>query len=106
MTEFLVRTFVRGYEDTQSPEVRTRYGTLASVVGIVCNALLFAVKITIGLVMGSIAVVADAFNNLSDAASTVIGLVGIKMAEKPANSKHPFGYGGWSISQPSSWRFW
>ncbi len=93
MTEFLVRTFVRGYEDTQSPEVRTRYGTLASVVGIVCNALLFAVKITIGLVMGSIAVVADAFNNLSDAASTVIGLVGIKMAEKPANSKHPFGYG-------------
>ena len=62
-------------------------------MGIVCNALLFASKMAIGLVMGSIAVVADALNNLSDAASAVIGLAGIKLAEKPANSKHPFGYG-------------
>ncbi len=60
---------------------------------IVCNALLFAGKMAIGLVMGSIAVVADALNNLSDAASAVIGLVGIRLAEKPANRKHPFGYG-------------
>ena len=106
LTELLVRTFVRGYENTQSPEVRTRYGMLASVVSIVCNVLLFAVKMTIGLVMGSIAVVADAFNNLSDAASAVIGFAGIKLAERPANSKHPFGYAGWNISRPSSWRFW
>lgn len=106
MTELLVRTFVRDHDNTQSPEVRTRYGTLSSVVGIVCNGLLFAVKLTIGLLMGSIAVVADAFNNLSDAASAIIGFAGIKLSQRPANSKHPFGYAGWSISRPLSWRFW
>ena len=106
MTQFLVRTFVRGYEDTQDPEVRTRYGTLASIVGIVCNALLFAAKMAIGLVMGSIAVVADALNNLSDAASAVIGLAGIKLAESPPTASTPSATAGWSTSRPSSWRFW
>ena len=93
MTEFLIRHFVKDYEKTEELEVRTRYGTLASLVGIFCNVLLFAAKAVIGLLMHSISVTADAFNNLSDAASSVIGLVGVKMAGKPADSEHPFGHG-------------
>ena len=71
MTEFLIRHFVKDYEHTEEVSVRTRYGTLASVVGIFCNVLLFAAKAVIGLLMHSISVTADAFNNLSDAASSV-----------------------------------
>ena len=76
MTEFLIRHFVKDYEHTEEVSVRTQYGTLASVVGIFCNVLLFAAKAVIGLLMHSISVTADAFNNLSDAASSVIGLIG------------------------------
>ena len=93
MTEFLIRHFVKDYEQTEKVSVRTQYGTLASVVGIFCNVLLFAAKAVIGLLMHSISVTADAFNNLSDAASSVIGLIGVKMAGKPADSEHPFGHG-------------
>ena len=93
MTEFLIRHFVKDYEQTEELEVRTRYGTLASLVGIFCNVLLFAAKAVIGLLMHSISVTADAFNNLSDAASSVIGLIGVKMAGKPADREHPFGHG-------------
>lgn len=91
--DFLVKKFVKNYEQVQESEVRTAYGMLASVVGILCNVFLFAVKILIGLIMGSIAVTADAFNNLSDAASSVISFVGVKMASKPADDEHPFGHG-------------
>ena len=91
--DFLVKKFVKNYEQVQDSEVRTAYGMLASVVGILCNVFLFAVKILIGLIMGSIAVTADAFNNLSDAASSVISFVGVKMASKPADDEHPFGHG-------------
>lgn len=93
MTEFLIRHFIKEYEQTEKVSVRTSYGTLASVVGIFCNVLLFAVKAAIGFLIHSISVTADAFNNLSDAASSVIGLVGMKMAGKPADSEHPFGHG-------------
>lgn len=93
MTEFLVRRFVKNYEETEREEVRTSYGILSSVVGILCNVLLFGVKLLIGLFMHSIAVMADAFNNLSDAASSVISFVGVKMASKPADEEHPFGHG-------------
>lgn len=93
MTEFLVRKFVKNYEQTEDVQVRTSYGVLSSMVGIFCNVLLFGTKLTIGLLMHSIAVMADAFNNLSDAASSVISFVGVKMAEKPADEEHPFGHG-------------
>lgn len=93
MTEFLIRHFVKDYEQVEKVSVRTRYGMLASVVGIFCNVLLFAVKAAVGLVLHSISVTADAFNNLSDAASSVIGLIGVRMAGKPADSEHPFGHG-------------
>ncbi len=93
MTEFLVRHFVKEYTEIEKVSVRTAYGVLASVVGIFCNVLLFAVKWTIGYLLHSISVMADAFNNLSDAGSSVIGLVGVKMASKPADQDHPFGHG-------------
>ena len=93
MTEFLVRRFVKDYQDTEKVAVRTRYGLMASVVGICCNVLLFAAKLLTGMFLNSISVMADAFNNLSDAASSIIGFVGVKLAEKPADADHPFGHG-------------
>lgn len=93
MTEFLVRHFVKDYEDVEKVSVRTAYGVLASFVGIFCNVFLFAVKFAVGIILHSVSVTADAFNNLSDAGSSIIGFVGVKMAEKPADADHPFGHG-------------
>lgn len=93
MTEFLVHRFVKDYENVEDTQVRTSYGILSSVVGILCNVLLFAVKLAIGVILRSLAVTADAFNNLSDAASSVISFIGVKMASKPADRDHPFGHG-------------
>lgn len=93
MTEFLVKRFVKDYQQTEAVQVRTAYGMLSSMVGIFCNVLLFGAKLLIGLLINSISVMADAFNNLSDAASSIIGFIGVKMAEKPADDDHPFGHG-------------
>ena len=93
MTQLLVKLFVKNYQDTDRTEVRTAYGVLSGLVGICCNVLLFAAKVTVGWMINSISVMADGFNNLSDAASSVISFVGVKMAEKPADADHPFGHG-------------
>lgn len=93
MTELLVRKFIKNYDQTENIQVRTRYGLLAGIVGICCNLVLFAAKLLTGVFINSISVMADAFNNLSDAASSIIGFVGVKMAEKPADEDHPFGHG-------------
>ncbi len=93
MTEFLVRHFVKDYEEVEKVSVRTAYGMLASMVGIFCNVLLFAVKAALGIILHSISVTADAFNNLSDAGSSIVGLIGVRMAGKPADEDHPFGHG-------------
>lgn len=93
MTDFLVKRFIKEFEKTEDVQVRTAYGTLSSLVGIGCNFLLFASKLIMGIMVNSISVMADAFNNLSDMASALIGLVGAKMAEKPADDDHPFGHG-------------
>ena len=93
MTDFLVRKFVKNYEQTEDVKVRTSYGVLSSIVGIFCNVLLFAAKFLIGALMHSISVMADGFNNLSDAASSIISFIGVKMAEKPADEEHPFRHG-------------
>lgn len=93
MTEFLVKHFVKDYDKVEKMSVRTAYGILASVVGIFCNVILFFVKITIGMIMNSISVIADGFNNLSDAGSSIISFIGVKMASKPADEEHPFGHG-------------
>lgn len=93
MTEHLVRRFIKDHENTENAQVRTAYGVMASVVGICCNLVLFAAKLMIGIMAHSISVMADAFNNLSDAASSIISFVGVKMAQKPADEDHPFGHG-------------
>lgn len=93
MTEFIMKRFIPNHENIQDTAVRTRYGIVASIVGILCNVLLFAGKLFAGIFMQSIAVTADAFNNLSDAASSIISFVGVKMASKPADDDHPFGHG-------------
>ena len=93
MTELLVRHFVKDYEDIEKASVRSSYGVLASMVGIFCNILLFVVKWLTGFFLHSVSVMADAFNNLSDAGSCIVSLVGVKIASKPADEEHPFGHG-------------
>ena len=92
MTNLLPRLFVRGYDRYEDPDVRTAYGKLAGAVGIVCNVLLFAAKLIIGTLTGSVSITADAVNNLSDASSSVVTLIGFKLAEKPADEEHPYGH--------------
>lgn len=77
----------------QNERVRSAYGKAASILGIGCNALLFAGKMAVGVISGSVAIMADAVNNLSDASSSVISLLGFKLADKPADSEHPYGHG-------------
>ena len=93
MTNFIVKHFIKDYEEVNKMSVRTAYGVLASIVGIFCNVLLFGVKFAIGLLLHSVSVLADSFNNLSDAGSSIISFVGVKMASKPADEEHPFGHG-------------
>jgi cation diffusion facilitator family transporter len=93
LTEFLVKLFVKDYKNVENRKVRTRYGILSSIVGISCNIVLFAVKMVIGMAINSISIMADAFNNLSDAASSIISFIGVKLAERPADKEHPFGHG-------------
>lgn len=93
MTELLVKLFVKDKEQIEEQSVRTSYGVLASIVGIICNVFLFAIKFVIGFVIQSITVTADSFNNLSDAASSIISFVGVKVANRPADKEHPFGHG-------------
>lgn len=93
MTDFLVKRFIKEHQNTESPIVRAAFGVLSSIVGICCNVLLFIVKFVTGLLINSVSVIADAFNNLSDAASSIIGLVGARIAARPGDKDHPFGHG-------------
>lgn len=92
MTEILLRIFVKNHRDTASPQVRTAVGRLSGGVGIVCNALLFLIKLLAGTLAGSVSITADALNNLSDASGSVVTLVGFKVADKPADAHHPYGH--------------
>lgn len=93
LTNILVKTFIKDSENTKDRMVRQAYGYLGGFVGITVNIILFGVKISIGLLANSIAITADAFNNLSDAASSIITLAGFKITNKPADREHPFGHG-------------
>lgn len=93
MIRLLIKSFVKDSENTSDIQVRGRYGTLSSVVGIICNILLFILKYVMGTISNSIAIVSDAFNNLSDSASCLVTLLGYKIAAKPADKDHPFGHG-------------
>lgn len=92
MTEFLLRTFIRDYQNTEAPSVHSAIGKLAGMTGIVCNILLFIGKLTVGLIIGSVSIVADAINNLSDASSSLITLLGFRLAQRPADEDHPYGH--------------
>lgn len=93
MIEWLARRLIRDAENVQDARVRSAYGTLCGTVGIVLNVLLFGVKFLTGTLLGSIAMTADAFNNLSDAGSSVVTLLGFKLARKKPDADHPFGHG-------------
>ncbi len=92
MTRLLLRLFTKQPHDPQDPAFRSSCGKLAGIVGIACNILLFAGKLLAGLISGSVAVMADAINNLSDASSSLVTVLGFKLAEKPADPDHPYGH--------------
>lgn len=92
MTEFLIRHFIKDSGQPGDPRVRGRYGLLSSLVGICCNAALFLCKFLIGTVSGSVSIMADSVNNLSDAGSSVVTLIGFRISGRPADEGHPFGH--------------
>ena len=92
MTEILSKMFVKDHRNTENPTVRSAYGTLVSIVGIIFNLFLFASKFVVGTLFGSVAIRADAINNLSDAGSQIISLISFRIAAKPADREHPFGH--------------
>ena len=92
MTELLSRLFVKNYRDAQNPTIRTAYGTMVSITGIIVNLILFAAKFLVGTLFGAISIVGDAVNNLSDAGTQIISLISFRIAAKPADREHPFGH--------------
>lgn len=92
MIELLVRLFVKNHKNTADSAVRTAYGNLACVVSVVCNLLLFLGKTAVGTLAGSVSITADGLNNLSDASSNIVSLVGFKLGARPADSGHPYGH--------------
>lgn len=93
MIGLLAKLFVKNYKNTEEPQVRGSYGVLCSIVGIILNVLLFAGKYVVGVISGSLAIMADALNNLFDAGSSVVTMMGFKFAAKRADMHHPFGHG-------------
>lgn len=93
ISEFLIRKFIKNSNDTRSKKVRSDYGYLGGIVGIVVNIFLFLIKLSVGLFVNSIAVIADAVNNLSDVGASMVTIFGFKLSSKPADKEHPFGHG-------------
>ena len=92
MTKLLLKLFVRDYRNTEDPAVRSAIGSLAGTAGLVCNCLLAMGKLLAGILAGSVAVIADGLNNLTDGASSVVTLVGFRLARRPADADHPYGH--------------
>lgn len=93
MFNFLIKTFIKDSDNINDPKVRTKYGTLSGITGIILNVILFIAKLGAGIITGAISITADAFNNLSDAGSSIITLLGFKIAAIPPDKNHPFGHG-------------
>ena len=92
MTDLLLKLFIKNHDDPDAPQVRAAIGSLSGAVGIGCNLLLFALKLLAGLLSASVSILADALNNLSDATSSIVTLIGFRLAEKPADQEHPYGH--------------
>ena len=93
MIKLLVKVFIKNHEDTKNPKIREKYGVLGGVLGIVCNIFLFVVKLIIGLFLNAIAIMSDAFNNLTDSFSSIVSIISAKMSNKKPDKDHPFGHG-------------
>lgn len=87
------KLFIKNSANTEDPAVRNAYGKLLSITGIILNALLFAFKTLAGVISGSVAIIADAVNNLSDASGNIVAFLGFRLSEKPADADHPYGHG-------------
>lgn len=92
MRKLLLKLFIKNYKNTSDPKVRVKYGTLSGIVGIISNCILCIIKILAGFLSGSVSIMADGINNLSDAGSSIITLIGFKLSSKPADEDHPFGH--------------
>ncbi len=93
MIEFLIKRFIKDHENIKDKYVRERYGVLSGVLGIICNFILFLLKLFTGLFMNSIAVISDAFNNITDLGSSVVTILGSKLSNRPPDEGHPYGHG-------------
>ncbi len=93
MTNLLIRTFVGKKPNTNDPKTRNKFARLAGFTGIFLNVLLFIGKLVLGIIAGSVAIIADAFNNISDAGSSIVTLIGFRLANKPVDKEHPLGHG-------------
>ena len=92
MYNFLIRTFIKDYQNVSDNKVRERYGKFSGIVGIVTNIILFTIKIITGFLFHSISITTDAINNLSDSGSSLVTLIGFKLAGKPADEERPYGH--------------
>lgn len=93
MIKLLVKKFIKNYDDVKNQNVREKYGVLGGILGIICNIVLFSVKLIIGLLLNAIAIMSDAFNNLTDSFSSIVSIISAKMANKKPDKDHPFGHG-------------
>lgn len=93
MTDLLVGIFIKNKDDIHNPRVRSLYAQLAGLVGILLNIILFTAKLILGILSASVAIIADAFNNISDAGASVISLIGFRLSSKPVDKEHPMGHG-------------
>ena len=93
MINYLIKKYIKNPEDIQNETVRFAYGKLTSIIGIIANLLLFIVKLTIGFMTGSVSIMSDGFNNLSDVMTCLVTVLGYRIASKPADKEHPFGHG-------------
>lgn len=93
ITDFLIHKFVKDYKNSDRPEVRNNYAMLSGTTGIIANIALFLLKLFTGIFTGTVAIIADAFNNISDAGSSVVTMLGFRMSSKHADKEHPLGHG-------------
>lgn len=93
ITNYLIRKVTNGSTDYKNKKIRLKLGYLGSVIGVIINIILFFIKLSIGLITSSIAILADAFNNLSDVAASVVTIIGFKLSSMPADKEHPYGHG-------------
>lgn len=93
MLDSLLRRFVKNYDNVSDPSVRRGYGMFSGIIGIICNVILFVLKLAVGVFINSVAVISDAFNNLSDMTSTVVSMLGIRLSGKKPDKDHPYGHG-------------